>query len=95
MAPLSLRAALSAVALLPYLAAAAPLSLQNALQLAAQRPETTRAARAGLSSAKEASHAAAQLPDPTLRVGIDNLPATGPDRFHTARESMTMKRIGI
>ncbi|MEJ1165364.1 TolC family protein [Variovorax sp. CCNWLW186] len=95
MAPLSLRAALLVVALLPYLAAAAPLSLQNALQLAAQRSETTRAARAGLSSAKEAAHAAAQLPDPTLRVGIDNLPATGPDRFHTAREPMTMKRIGI
>ena len=95
MAPLSLRAALSAVALLPYLAAAAPLSLENALQLAAQRSETTRAARAGLSSAKEALHAAAQLADPTLRVGIDNLPATGPDRFHTAREPMTMKRIGI
>lgn len=89
------RAIAVVVALLPCLATAAPLSLEAALQLAAQRSETARAARAGVLSAREASHAAAQLPDPTLRVGIDNLPATGPDRFHTARESMTMKRIGI
>ena len=89
------RATAMVVALLPCLATAAPLSLEAALQLAAQRSETARAARAGVLSAREASHAAAQLPDPTLRLGIDNLPATGPDRFHTARESMTMKRIGI
>ena len=92
--PLS-RTALLAAALLPYLATAAPLSLETALQLAAQRSETARAARAGVLSATEAAHAAAQLPDPTLRLGIDNMPATGSDRFHTARDSMTMKRIGI
>ncbi|KQU87651.1 transporter [Variovorax sp. Root318D1] len=89
------RAAALAVAMLPYLAAAAPLSLDAALQLAAQRSETTRAARAGALSATEAARAAAQMPDPTLRIGVDNLPATGPDRFHTTRDSMTMKRIGI
>lgn len=89
------RTALLAAALLPYLATAAPLSLEAALRLAAQRSETARSARAGVLSATEAAHAAAQLPDPTLRIGIDNLPATGPDRFHTTRDSMTMKRIGI
>jgi len=90
-----LRAAVSAVVLLPYLATAAPLSLEAALQLAAQRSETARAARAGALSATEAARSAAQLPDPTLRIGVDNLPATGSDRFHTTRDSMTMKRIGI
>lgn len=92
------RAAVWAAALLPCLAAAASppsLSLDAALQLAAQRSQSTRAAQAGVLSATEAAHAAAQLPDPTLRIGVDNLPATGPDRFHTARDSMTMKRIGI
>ncbi|MDQ0586014.1 TolC family protein [Variovorax paradoxus] len=89
------RATALAVVLLPCLATAAPLSLEAALQLAARRSETARAARAGVLSATQAAQAAAQLPDPVLRVGIDNLPATGPDRFHTARESMTMKRIGI
>jgi outer membrane protein TolC len=89
------RAAAWAVALLPCLATAAPLSLEAALQLAALRSESAKAARASVLSATEASRSAAQLPDPTLRVGIDNLPATGRDRFHTAREPMTMKRIGI
>ena len=89
------RATALAVVLLPCLATAAPLSLEAALELAALRSETARAARAGVRSATEAAQAAAQLPDPVLRVGIDNLPATGPDRFHTAREPMTMKRIGI
>ncbi|RSZ39909.1 MULTISPECIES: TolC family protein [unclassified Variovorax] len=89
------RAAVLAVALLPYLATAAPLSLEEALAIAVKRSESTRAARAGALSATEAAHSAAQLPDPTLRVGIDNLPATGPDRFRTTRDSMTMKRIGI
>jgi len=30
-----------------------------------------------------------------LRVGIENLPVTGSDRFSTTRDSMTMKRIGL
>ena len=89
------RAAVLAVALLPHLATAAPLSLAAALKLASQRSETVRAARAGAASATEMAQAAGQLPDPTLRVGVDNLPSTGPDRFHTTRDSMTMKRIGI
>jgi cobalt-zinc-cadmium efflux system outer membrane protein len=90
-----LRTALWAAALLPYLATAAPLSLETALDLAARRSETARAARAGVRSATEAAHTAAQLPDPTLRIGVDNLPVTGPDRLSTTRDSMTMKRIGI
>ncbi len=90
-----LRAVASAAALLPALAAAAPLSLDQALNLAVQRSESARSARAGASSASEAARAAGQLPDPVLRAGVDNLPVTGGDRFHTARDSMTMKRIGI
>ncbi|RQO39670.1 transporter [Variovorax sp. KBW07] len=89
------RAAALAAALLPCLAAATPLSFDSALQLAVQRSEAARAARAGVLSATEAARSAAQLPDPTLRIGIDNLPATGPDRFRTTSDSMTMKRIGI
>lgn len=89
------RVAMLAAALLPYLATAAPLTLEEALRIAVKRSEAARAARAGALSATQAAHAAGQLPDPTLRVGIDNLPATGPDRFRTTRESMTMKRIGI
>ena len=90
-----LHAAALAAALVPGISRAAPLSLEAALDIAVQRSETARASRAGLQSASEASRAAGQLPDPTLSVGVDNLPVTGPDRFHSTRDSMTMKRIGI
>ena len=82
-------------ALLAPPASAAPLTLQAALDRAVQRSETARASRASLLSASEAAQAAAQLPDPMLRVGVDNLPVTGADRFSTTREPMTMKRIGV
>jgi cobalt-zinc-cadmium efflux system outer membrane protein len=90
-----LRAVVLIAASLPCWATAAPLSLEAALKLAVERSDAAQAARAGIASATEASHMAGQLPDPVLRVGVDNLPATGPDRFSTTRDSMTMKRIGI
>ena len=89
------RAAAWAAAFLPCLVAAAPLSLDDAINLAVHRSEASRSARAGVDSAKQMALAAGQLPDPSLRVGIENLPATGADRLHTTRDSMTMKRIGI
>ena len=81
--------------MLPYMVGAAPLSLESALRLAIQRSEAARAGRAGVLSATEASRAAGQLPDPVLRVGVENLPVTGADHLSTTRDSMTMKRIGI
>ena len=90
-----MRAAAMAAAMLPALSVAAPLTLTQALDLAVQRSEATRSARAGVASASEAARAAGQLPDPTLRAGVDNLPVTGGDRLSTTRDSMTMKRIGI
>lgn len=95
----SLRAAALAAALLPAFlpawAGAAPLSLDQALDLAVQRSHLTRSARAGAQGAAEMARAAGQQADPMLSVGIDNLPATGPERFSTIAEGMTMKRIGI
>ena len=90
-----LRAAVVAAALVPLGAQCASLSLESALTLAVQRSETARAARAGQLSAAETARAAGRLPDPTLNVGVENLPVTGPDRLSTTAESMTMKRIGI
>lgn len=95
MVTFSMRAAALAVALLPAWAVAAPLTLPQALDLAVQRSEATRSARAGVTSASQAARAAGQLPDPTLRAGVDNLPVTGADRLSTTRDSMTTKRIGI
>jgi hypothetical protein len=39
--------------------------------------------------------AVAQRPDPTLKVGIDNVPLSGTDRFSLSGDFMTMRRIGI
>jgi len=91
-----LRAAALAAAWLPATwAGAAPLSLDQAMDLAVQRSQLARSARAGTASAAERARAAGQQPDPMLSVGIDNLPATGANRFSTVAEDMSMKRIGI
>ena len=37
---------------------------------------------------------AAELPDPKLSIGIDNLPIEGGDQFSVARDFMTMRRVG-
>jgi outer membrane protein TolC len=92
---LFLRAAALAAATLPPLAAAAPITLDQAIERAVQRSESARSARAGVRSAAEAASAADQLPDPMLGMSIENLPVTGPDRFSTTREGMTMKRIAL
>ena len=75
--------------------AAATLGLDQALDLAVQRSQSTRSARAGAQSAAELARAAGQQPDPTLNLGVDNLPVSGAGRFSTNAEDMTMKRIGI
>jgi outer membrane protein, heavy metal efflux system len=95
MFPFSMRAALWVAASFPAVCAAAPLTLEQALQLATERSQSARAARAGAVGATQAARAAGQLPDPVLGLSVENVPATGPDRFTTARESMTMKRIAI
>lgn len=91
-----LRAAALAAVLLPaHWGVAATLSFDQAIDLAVQRSQLTRSAHAGALSAAEMARAAGQQPDPMLTAGIDNLPATGSNRFSTATEEMTMKRIGV
>ena len=80
---------------LPDSLSAAPLSLSVGCRARSAALGVDPSARAGVTSAAEAARAAAQLPDPMLRVGMENLPVTGPDRFSTTREQMTMKRFGI
>jgi outer membrane protein, heavy metal efflux system len=91
-----LRTAALAAALLPATCAfGAPLSIDQAVDRAVQRSQLTRAARAGAVSAAETARVAGQLPDPMLTIGLDNLPATGGQRFSSSAEDMTMKRIGL
>ena len=71
------------------------LTLSEALQLSLQRSSLTKAANASVLASRESAAKADQLPDPMLKVGIDNLPVTGNDRYSTTSDFMTMRRIGI
>ncbi|QRX81658.1 TolC family protein [Glaciimonas sp. PAMC28666] len=48
-----------------------------------------------IASARDMAVAANQLPDPVLKVGIDNLPVTGRDRGSLNSDFMTMRRVGV
>lgn len=79
----------------PLWAAPEPLSLQQAQQIAAKRSAQLLAQDAAARGARDMAVAAGQLPDPVLKLGIDNLPANGPDRLSLSRDFMTMRRIGL
>jgi outer membrane protein TolC len=76
-------------------AGSAVLTLERALQLAQRRSAGLVAQDAAAAAARSMAIAAGQLPDPTLTVGINNLPVNGPDRFSVGRDFMTMRSIGI
>ena len=73
----------------------APLTLDAAVVQATARSQLIVAADAQAQAARELSVAAGRRPDPVLRLGIDNLPVTGPDRFSLTRDFMTMRSIGL
>lgn len=87
-------------ALVLSLAAAAalaqqPLTLSQAQALAISRSEKLVASSAAAAAVREQAVAAGQLPDPVLKLGIESLPVSGPDRFSLTRDFMTMRRIGV
>lgn len=75
--------------------ASEPLTLVEAQRIAVGRSQQLVAQDALAAAVRYQALAAGQLPDPVLKVGIDNLPANGPDRFSVTRDFMTMRRIGI
>ena len=76
-------------------AAEGSLTLDETLKLAASRSQQLVAQDAAVTAAREMSVSAGQLPDPVLRLGVDNLPVTGEDRYSVTRDFMTMRRIGV
>lgn len=86
------------LALLPItraLAEPSALTLEAAVQQALQRSPGHQAAESATQASRESAMQAGQLPDPMLKLGIDNLPVEGPDRWSLTRDFMTMRRIGI
>jgi outer membrane protein TolC len=91
------RAFFSSALALSVLAQAAetPLTLPEAQRRAAERSRQLAAQDSAVAASREMAVAAGQLPDPTLKFGIDNLPVNGDDRFSVGRDFMTMRRIGL
>jgi outer membrane protein TolC len=76
-------------------AQAQSLSLQEAQRRAVARSQQQVGQDSAIAAAREMAVAAGQLPDPVLKLGVDNLPVSGDDRFSLTRDSMTMRRIGV
>lgn len=75
--------------------AAEPLTLSEAQALAVVRSQLLAANSASITASREMAAAASQLPDPVLKLGVENLPVNGPDRLSLSRDFMTMRRIGL
>ncbi len=73
--------------------AADALTLDQVLRLAQNRSRALVAQDATASAARDMAVAAGQRPDPTLKLGINNLPVNGADRFSLTRDFMTMRSV--
>lgn len=71
------------------------LSLEETLRLGELQSPRLAAQRAALAATAEQVGRAAELPDPKLRFGIENLPVTGPDKFRYDRDFTTSRAIGL
>jgi outer membrane protein TolC len=96
------RLRLSSTIALAFLAAAhvapaapQPLTLAQAQQQAVARSRQLSAQDQAAAAAHEMAVAARQLPDPVLKLGVDNLPVSGADRFSLGNDFMTMRRVGV
>lgn len=72
-----------------------PLSLDAAVRSALAHSRGLQASDAAAAGARDMAVAAAQRPDPVLRLSLDNLPVNGPDRFSTTRDFMTMRSVAL
>jgi outer membrane protein, heavy metal efflux system len=82
-------------ALLVGVADAAPLTYEAALALADQSAPTLQAKSADVEAARLQAIAAGRLPDPKVRLGLDNFPVSGPPAWRFGRDSMTMATVGV
>jgi len=71
------------------------LTLDEAVTRAVERQPLLQSLDAAAAAAREAAVAEGQLPDPKLKLGVQNLPATGSNAFRLNREDMTMATVGV
>ncbi len=75
--------------------AQSPLTLAAAQRQAIERSRMLVAQDSAITASREMAVAAAQLPDPIAKLGINNLPVNGEDRFSLTRDFMTMRSVGV
>lgn len=73
----------------------APLTMAVARHLALDRSRQLAAQDYAVAASRDMAVAANQLPDPVLKLGIDNLPINREDRFSLTSDFMTMRRVGV
>ena len=86
---------LAVAALFAHAAGTEPLPLVEALKIGEKVSPRLAAQGAALAAATELVPRASELPDPKLRVGVDNLPVNGADRYRYDSDFMTMRKIGV
>jgi outer membrane protein TolC len=72
-----------------------PLSLDAALHVAQQRSHALLAQQHAGDAARERAVAAGRLPDPVLRLSVDDMPLDGPQRFSVGQDFMTMRSVAL
>ncbi len=85
----------SAVGLAAAQADSPALTLEAALDAAQARSATLQAQDAATRAARETSVSAGRLPDPVLRLSVDNLPIEGPMRYSLTDDFMTMRSVSL
>ena len=71
------------------------LTLDAAVQLVEKRSMQLRGQDAMIRGLRELEVAAGRLPDPVLRLSLDNVPVEGPMRYSTTADFMTMRSFGV
>src|SRR2546426_9457375 len=72
-----------------------PLPLAEALKIGEKTSPRLAAQNAALAAASELVPRASELPDPKLRIGVENLPVNGADRVRYDADFMTIRKIGL
>src|SRR5204863_9797932 len=72
-----------------------PFTLAEAQRVALSRSKQLEASQLGVSASKALGIAAGERPDPVAKIGLENLPINGPERFSVQRDFMTMRSVGI
>jgi outer membrane protein TolC len=80
---------------LPAYSADMSLTLEQAQQDAVKRSRQLASQGHAVDASRDMAVAAGQLPDPVLKLGVDNLPVSGPDRGSLTNDFMTMRRVGV